>query len=160
KMLKDKGFLKESKEAYLAGIEATGNPAYFANELLEVSLALSDVAGTLIAYQTHRDLSNRHLAIWAPPRRLDQLRRTQQVESFSSALESVLEATSSVEASWRDFAIDLQTELVLFLNDRAVIEKWLHHPPASLQAYWNTGPEVLSRHWMEIGLKLSVYGED
>jgi tetratricopeptide (TPR) repeat protein len=159
-LLKEKGFPERAKEAFLEGIEATGQPVHFANELLDVSLAMGDVEGTLVAYQTQRDFTDRNQVLWAPPRLLDQLRRTQQVESFSAGLERVLDSTASVQAPWRDFAFELQTELLLFLNDTETFAHWLHQPPPALAAYWEAEPGRKSDMWISIGLELTVFGED
>ena len=160
RLLNEKGFLEEARNAYLEGIEETNRPELFATELLDVSLALGDVEQALSAYQNLRKRSPQSRLTWNPLRLRSQLQRTQQVESFSESLNEVLAASGTERAEWRDFAIELQTDLALHLNETQVFESWLTTPPRSLQDYWNASPGRKNDHMMMIALDLSTVGED
>ncbi|MCA9413940.1 MAG: hypothetical protein KC944_22190, partial [Candidatus Omnitrophica bacterium] len=162
RLLKDKGFLEESKDAFMEGIERTGNPLHFAYELLEVSLSLSDVEGALTAYESLRKQSSPGTgrSVWTPGRLLNKLKITQQAEAFSEKLADVLDATKTVQADWRDFAVELATDLALQLNQNEIFEDWIHSPPAALVAYWEASPIRKINHLMDMGTELSFKGED
>jgi tetratricopeptide (TPR) repeat protein len=132
----------------------------FATELLDISLALGDVEQALSAYQSLRQRSPQNRLTWTPFRLRSQLQRTQQVESFSESLSEVLAASGTERAEWRDLAIELQTDLALYLNATGVFESWLTTPPPSLLTYWNASPGRKNDHLMTIAFELSTVGED
>ena len=160
RLLKEKGFLKESKNAYMEGIQQTQRPELFASDLLEVSLALGDVQGALLSYQALRDNTQRSQFIWTTSRLVQQLRNTQQVESFADSLDELLDSPESAHAKWRDFAVELQTELALHLNRRETIERWISDPPPAVAAYWEAQPNGKADHLATIGFDFSTIGED
>ncbi len=162
RLLEEKGFLEESKNAFLAGIEKTRKPIHFAYELLEVSLSLSDVEGALVAYETLRGQTSPGTtkSVWTPGRLLTQLKRTQQAEVFAHKLAEVIGATSTVQAEWRDFAIELATDLALQLNKVEIISNWIHSPSPALVAYWESAPLRKTNHFLNMGSELSFRGED
>lgn len=159
RLLKGKGFLKEAIEAYKQGLAKSSQAAIFSQELLEVSISLGDVSGALTAYQALRSQAPRIGGTWSPERLVDQLRRTQQMETFSTKLDEVLAASDTVKAPWRDFAVEMATELALQLNRVPVLEAWLVAPPEALKAYWAKDPGRKGNHLMGIGLDLSLQGE-
>jgi len=162
RLLEEKGFLEESKNAFLTGIEKTGKPIHFAYELLEVSLSLSDVEGALTAYETLRAQTapGTSKSVWTPGRLLTQLKRTQQAETFSEKLADVIEATATVQQDWRDFAIELATDLALQLNETEILSDWIHSPPPAMIAYWEAAPMRKTNHFLNMGTELSFRGED
>lgn len=161
RLLKERGYLEQSRDALLEGIAKTGRAAPYAYELLEVSLSLTDVEGALTAYQSLREQSaGSNQSIWTPGRLLNQLKRTQQAEAFAEKLSEVLDATATVQAVWRDFAVELATDLALHLNETDILEKWATSPPPTLTAYWEGVPMRQIHHFLNLGAELSHRGED
>ncbi|NUN98597.1 MAG: hypothetical protein HUU16_20765, partial [Candidatus Omnitrophica bacterium] len=159
-LLKSKGYLKEAVEAFKEGVSKTSQPALFAQDLLDVSISLGDVEGALTAYQVLKLQTARVSGIWSPERLVDQLRRTQQMDLFRRRMNEVLDASHTVTAPWRDFAVELQTELALQLNDREVLAGWLATPPKAVAAYWAKDPARRMNHIAGIAVDLSLQGEN
>jgi hypothetical protein len=159
-LLKSKGFLKEAADAYRQGMAKAIQPAVFSQDLLEVSISLQDVEGALSAYQLLRSQTQRIGGLWSPERLIDQLRRTQQMEAFGKKLAEVLSATETVKAAWRDFAVEMETELALQLNQGGILERWLSNPPAAAKAYWGGNLQRRMNHFTEIATALSLQGEN
>jgi tetratricopeptide (TPR) repeat protein len=160
KILKDRGFLKESRDVILAGMNSSSQPNLFPRELLEISLSMNDVESALTAYKGLRDQSPREAQLWNPNSLIDRLKMSQQVSPFGTRLQTVLEASETVTAPWMDLAVELGTELFLRLNRTDVLEGWLHHPPATVQKYWTKTDQQKSSHLLWIALDLYSQSEN
>jgi tetratricopeptide (TPR) repeat protein len=158
-LLKSKGFLKEAAEACRLGVQESPQPAGFAQELLDVSISMTDVEGALSAYQILRGQSQKIGGLWSPERLIDQLKRTQQMDVFCDKLTEVLNATGTLTASWRDFAVEMQTELSLQLGHGSRLEAWLATPPEAVTAYWENNPQRRANHLLGIAMDLVQQGE-
>jgi tetratricopeptide (TPR) repeat protein len=160
RLLNMKGYLEEAKIALEEGIRKTAKPIYFAGDLLQVSLALGDVPGALAAYQSLREQSRQNQLLWTPGRLLEQLKQTQQVESFFDSLGEVLAASDTVHAPWRDFGVELHSDLAVHLNHPEELLDWLVNPPPAVAAYWNSSPKKKASHLMNLTMEYSLLGED
>lgn len=160
RLLKAKGFLPEAAEAFKKGMEKTSQANLFSQELLDLAISMGDVPGALSAYQAQRGQSQRAGGIWTPERLVDQLRRTQRMDPFLRSLAQVLDATSTETATWRDFAVEMATELALQLGELNILEKWLAQPPRAVSAYWEKDSKRKANHLSGIGIDLSLQGEN
>ena len=159
-LLLNKGFPNEAKEVFQEGLAKSGNIGMFAHQLLDVSLSLGEVEGALTAYERLAAQSAKHNRAWSDQGLIDRLKRTQQTEPFFRRLKDVLDATQTVDASWRDLAVKVATKLIVQLDQAEVVRKWLRSPPTALIAYWGEDEEKKLDHLSGLGVEFSILGEN